>query len=126
MWSKVQFGSDTVWIDGLLHKVCHEFDIKGRMWLALEDLYTDITAQVLYDASLSKAFDVLQGTGQGRIIAPFMYKVCINGLLTEINNHSFAIVINRLTLSSPSFADDIAFLALYPSLPETFVDDCYD
>ena len=38
----------------------------------------------------------------------------INGLLTEIN-HSFAIVINRLSLSSSSFADDISLLALYPN-----------
>ena len=89
---------DTVWIDGLLCKLFHEFDIKGRVWLALKDLYTDITAQVLYDGSLSRVFDVLQGTGQGRIIAPFMYRVYKNGLLTEINNHSFAIVIHLLSL----------------------------
>ena len=29
----------------------------------------------LYDGSLSRAFSVLQGTGQGRIITPFVYKV---------------------------------------------------
>ena len=55
-----------------------------------------------------------------------MYKVYINGRLTEINNHSFAIVINRLTLSSPSFADDISLLTLYPSFLQTFMNDCYD
>ena len=96
------------------------------MWLALKDLYTDFTAQVLYDGSFSRAFDVLQGTEQRRIIAPFMYKVYINGLLTEINSHSFATVINRVTLFSPSFADDISFLSLYPSFLQTFMGDCYD
>ena len=106
----VQKASDTVWIDGLLYKLFHEFDIRGRMWFALKVLYTDITAQVLYDCSFSRIFDVLQGTGQGRIVALFMYKVHIHDLLTEINNHSFAIVINRVTLSGPSLADDISFL----------------
>ena len=117
---------DTVWINCLLYKLFHEFYIKGRIRLALKDLYTDITVQVLYDGSLSRAFDVLQGTGQGRIIAPFMYKIYTNCLLTEINNHSFAIVINRLTVSSHYFVDAISLLPLYPSFLQTFMDDCYD
>ena len=45
------------------------------MWLAIKDLYTDVKAQVLYSGELSREFDVSQGTGQGRIFAPFMYKV---------------------------------------------------
>ena len=51
------------------------------MWLAIKDLYTDVKAQVLYSGELSREFDVSQGTGQGRIFAPFMYKVYINSLL---------------------------------------------
>ena len=51
------------------------------MWLATKDLYTGVRAQVLYFGSLSETFDISQGTGQGRILAPFMYKVYINGLL---------------------------------------------
>ena len=65
---------DTVWIDGLLFKLFSEFGIKGRMWLVIRNLYTGVTAQVLYSGSLSRKFDILQGTGQGRIPAPFMYK----------------------------------------------------
>ena len=70
---------DTVWIDDLLYELFHEFDIKGRMWLALKGVYTDITVQVSYDDSLTRAFDVLQGTGQGRTIAPikFWRQACI-------------------------------------------------
>ena len=66
---------DTVWIDGLLFKLFSEFGIKGRMWLVIRNLYTGVKAQVLYSGSLSRKFDILQGTGQGRIPAPFMYKV---------------------------------------------------
>ena len=39
---------DTVWIDGLLYKLFNDLGIKGRMWLAIKDLYTDVKAQVLY------------------------------------------------------------------------------
>ena len=45
------------------------------MWLTIKDLYTDVKAQVLYSGSLSRQFKVSQGTGQGRILASYMYKV---------------------------------------------------
>ena len=35
---------DTVWIDGLLYKIFSDFAIRGRMWLALRDLYTNVKA----------------------------------------------------------------------------------
>ena len=55
-----------------------EFDVRGRMWLAIKDLYTEVRGQVLYSSTLSRKFDISQGTGQGRILARFMYKVYIN------------------------------------------------
>ena len=60
---------DTVWIHGLLYKLFSGFGIRGRMWLAIKSLYTGVKAQVLYSASLSRIFDVSQGTGQGRLLA---------------------------------------------------------
>ena len=32
-----------------------------------------------YEGSLPMKIDILQATGQGRILAPFMYKVYVNG-----------------------------------------------
>ena len=66
---------DTVWIDGLLFKLFSELGINGRMWLVIEDLYTNVKAKVLYAGALSREIDILQGTVQERILAPFMYKV---------------------------------------------------
>ena len=61
---------DTVWIDGLLFKLFSESGINGRMWLVIKDLYTNVKAKVLYAGALSREIDILQGTGQGRILAP--------------------------------------------------------
>ena len=116
---------DTVWIDGLLYKLFNDLGIKGRMWLAIKDLYTDVKAQVLYSGELSREFDVSQGTGQGRIFAPFMYKVYINSLLQKLSNHCYAISINSLSLPAPSFADDVTLLALFPSFLKTFLNICH-
>ena len=115
---------DTVWIDGLLYKIFSELGIKGRMWLAIKDLYTDVKAQVLYEGIHSGKFS--QGTGEGRILAPFMYRVYINSHLCELSDHCFSISIYGLQLPSPSSADDISLLALHPSFLQTFMNTCYD
>ena len=54
---------DAVWIDGLLHKLFPGFDIRDRMWLAIKGLYTEVRGQVLYSSTLSRKFDISQGTG---------------------------------------------------------------
>ena len=93
---------DTVWIEGLLYKLFSEFGIGGKMWLVIKDLYTGVRARVLYSGSLSREFDVLQDTRQGRILAPFMYQDYMNGLLNVLTNHCYSISVNRLSLPSPS------------------------
>ena len=94
---------DTVWIDGLLYKLFTELGINGRMWPAIID-----------SGPLCRMFDISQGPGQGRILAPFMYQAYINGLLNVLSNHCYAIFINGLSLSSPSFADHIKLITLHP------------
>ena len=116
---------DTVWINGLLYKLFTEFDIRGRMWLAIKDLYTEVRGQVLYSNTLSRKFDTSQGAGQGRILASFIYKVYINSLLNELRNHCYAISINQLSLPSPSFADDIALLAFCLTFLTFLMGMCY-
>ena len=54
-----------------------------------------------------------------------MYKVYINSLLNELTNHCYAISIHRLSLHSPSSADDIALLALYPTFLTSLMGMCY-
>ena len=116
---------DTVWIDGILYKLFSELGIGSRMWKVIKDLYTNVKAQVLYAESLPRKIDVSQGTGQGRILAPFMYKVYVNGILRVLTNHCYAIFINGLRIPSPSFADDITLPALHPSFLKTFMIICY-
>ena len=95
------------------------------MWLVIENLYTEVKDQVVYSSTLSRKFDISQGTGQERILAPFRFKVYINSLLNELTNHCYAISINQLSLPSPSFADDIALLALYPTFLTSLMGMCY-
>ena len=115
---------DTVWIDGLLYKLFSELGIRGRMWLTLRDLDTNFKTQVFSGGSLSRKINLSQSTGQGRILAPFMYKVYINGPLNVLSNHCYAIFINGLRIPSPSFAVDISLLTLHPFFLKTFMNVC--
>ena len=116
---------DTVWIDGLHYKLFSELGIRGRMWLAIRDLHTNVKAQsFFYEGSLFGKINISQGTGQGRILAPFMYKVYVNGLLNVLSNHCYAIFINGLRIPPPSFADDISLFTLHPSFLKTFMNIC--
>ena len=114
---------DTVRINGLLYKLFSECGKGDRMWLVIKDLYNGLRARVLYSGSLSREFHVLQSTG---IFAPFMYKVYINSPLNVLTNHFYAISVNRLSLSSPSFVDDVTLLELYPTFLHTFMEMCYE
>ena len=83
---------DTVWTDGLLFKLFYEF--------ALRSLYTGMKAYMLCFGSLSGKFDTLQDTGQSRLLALFMYKVYINGLLIS-GSHSCALSLKTLACPHP-------------------------
>ena len=75
--------------------------------------------------SLSRMFGISQGTGQGRISARFVYKVYINGRLKVLSNHCYAIFINGLSLSSPSFADDISLITLQACFLKSLMTKCF-
>ena len=100
--------------------------IDGKLWLAIKNLYIDVKARALYSSALSREFDIAQGTGQGRTLAPFMYNVCTNSLLKELSDHWFAISINTLRMPAPSFADDICLIALRQSLLKILMNKCHN
>ena len=72
---------DTVWIDGLLYKLKYELGIDPKMWLIIKVLFSGLKGQVIFNGHISSSFSTSQGSGQGRILAPFLYKVYINQLL---------------------------------------------
>ena len=122
----VQKAFDTVWIDGLMHKLFSDLGVNGKLWLAIKDLHTDVKAQVLYSGTISREFEIAQGTGQGRILAPFMYEVYINSFLKELSDQCFTVSINMLRMPAPSFADGICMIALHQSLLNILMNKCHN
>ena len=54
-----------------------------------------------------------------------MYKVYINGLLNVLSNHCYAIFISGLSLSCPSFADDISLITLHAYFLQSLTTKCF-
>ena len=65
---------DTVWIDGLLFKLFSELGIKGRRWLAIKDLHTNVKAKVLYAGSLSRELTFCRAQGKEECLLPLCTK----------------------------------------------------
>ena len=101
----------TVWIDGLMHKLLSELGVQG-LFSAIKSLYSDIQCCVYFNGTTTDLFPLTQGSGQGRVLAAFMYKVYINELIKEISECKFSLTINDLQLGCPTFADDMTLLKL--------------
>ena len=95
------------------------------MWLAIKDSYTNVKARVLYSGSLSRCLTFHRAESKGEFLAPFMYKVYINGLFNVLSNHCYAISISSLSLSSPSFADDISLITLHAFFLQSLMTKCF-
>ena len=104
-----------VLIDGLLYKLFSELGVKGKMFAMIKALYTDVESFVYFNGVSTQAFPLYQGSVQGRILAPFMYKVYINRLIETVCNSKCTLVIDKLWIGSPTFADDMTLLSLFPS-----------
>ena len=96
------------------------------MWLIIRDLYQDLQAHVIHGGQLSSKFPISQGSGQGRILAPFMYKVYINSLIRKICDLKVGICLTNRVCSAPTFADDMTLLSLHASALSTLIRCAYD
>ena len=117
---------DTVWHDGLLFKLYEELSIDFGLWLIIRDLYQGLQANVIHGGQLSSISPISQGSGQGRILALFMYKVYINSLISKICDLKLGICLTNRFGSAPTFADDMTLLGLHASALSTLIRCAYD
>ena len=74
-----------VWHDSLFYKMYHLGVDKVLLRLMIS-MYDGMTNCVHYMGYRSQWFPVLQGTGQGGIISPFLYLLFIDGLIKQLDD----------------------------------------
>ena len=99
--------------------------ISADLWLAIEDLYRDLTECVTWAGSLSREYNILQGVGQGRILSPTLYKVYMDNLLTDLEQSGYGTYIGSVFIGSPTVADDVLLIDTSPGGMQHLLDTCY-
>ena len=88
---------DMIWKDGLLFKLLNQMKITGKMYNWIKDFLKNRKFQVRINHTLSKKYNIENGTPQGSSISPWLFLIMVNDIkLSNSNVH--------LSL----FADDIA------------------
>ena len=124
-WMFARHSTPSRYRSGLLCKLKHEFGIDSQLWLVIRELYKDVRVQVLFNGHVSDSFEIVQGSGQGRILAPFLYKLFINQLLRENCQLKLGASLFNYDLSCPSFADDMTLVSCYPSCLDALTQLAY-
>ena len=109
----VDFQKAFDWVsrDLLLYKLATTFDIHGRLFNNLSNVYSSSSAQIRLNGKLSSSFDVISGVKQGDIISPILFSMYLNDLATGIKDLNCGIDINGFICSILLYADDIVLIA---------------
>ena len=99
-----------MWTTGLIHKL-YNLVIKDKLLRIINNTFQGASIRVLYNGYLSETFQIMQGTRQGSICAPFHYTIHVNGLLDELQRSVHGLRVGELKLSAPTQADDIVLLS---------------
>jgi len=66
-------------------------------------------------SSTSGPFDVVRGVREGGVVSTFLYLVYVNDLLNDLEARKNGAKVMTVNTGNPTFADDIALIALFPS-----------
>ena len=106
----------------LLRKLFHD-GIKGDNWLLLNDMYTDLTSRVKWEANLSNPIIIRQGVRQGGALSTSHYKRYNNPLLIEEENRFTGALMGHIKIPHVTVADDLAFVT-HSQMEMQFMLDC--
>ena len=102
---------DTVWQNGLFYKL-REQGMDTKLWRILKNVYDEFQCAVTVGGKLSDWFHPQQGVHQGDVFSMKMYGSFNNGLIKELAESGHGAKIGTIVCSNPTFADDIALVAL--------------
>ena len=105
----VQKAFDTVWLEGLLHKMRHRFGLSGNILRWVADYLRDRWACVRGDGVTSNWHKMDSGVPQGGVLSPLLFIMFIDDLGGKISTDT-----TRVSL----FADDTAIMCPYPRREE--------
>ena len=100
---------DVVHHEILLNKLCID-GIRGKDWLLLKNLYSNLTSVVSWRGSNSRSLPLNQGVRQDGVLSTEHYKRYNNPLLWQLENNFQGVRIGSIKIPHTTCADDLALL----------------
>lgn len=94
----------------LLNKLYSQ-GITGALWSTVNSMYTGLSAKVKWQGDISSSFPIKQGVRQGGLLSTSLYKLYINSLLTDLEQHSLGKRIGTTYVGCPTVADDVLLMS---------------
>ena len=74
---------DRVWTQGMFNKLLDN-NIDDTSFIAITEMYKNVTSSVRYKGLISESFPIQQGTRQGGKSSPLLYLLYVNDLIEQI------------------------------------------
>ena len=103
---------DTVWIEGLLHKL-YKSGMSNKIWRLVREGYRNFECSAYVAGRPGGWFIPQRGVHQGAPLSMKLYQVYLNDLLQQLRESIFGARLNAIDGTCPSFADDTTIVALY-------------
>ena len=116
---------DTVWVNGLIYKL-HDLGMHVKTWRLIKDGYNEFNCAAYIGGKPGEWFVAKRGVHQGAPFSMKLYQVFVNELLLSLRGSQHGITVGDIDLTCPTFADDIAIIALYKSSLNHLLYIAYD
>ncbi len=114
---------DTVWVNGLFHKISTKMDKK--LWRILYRFYQHFHCSVQIGGVLSDWFTSGQGVHQGEPWSMYLYMEMIDALLVSLRQAGIGTTIGNIHIGNPGYADDIAIVTIHKPLLQKLLNIAY-
>ena len=104
---------DTVWRDGLFHKLQYQYNMPIKFINYIKTMYTNTRNTIKTGGEYQSPFISKRGLPQGALSSPILFNLYINDLMTLLQDTGRGVnpEIQKNKISALLFADDISLLA---------------
>ena len=106
---------DRVWTQGMFNKLLDN-NIDDTSFIAITEMYKNVTSSVRYKGLISESFPIQQGTRQGGKSSPLLYLLYINDLIKELESSRLGMCMYNVDLCSPTVAAMTWSWYIFPNL----------
>ena len=103
---------DTIWIKGLLYKLLCKHSISPKFVRILNNMYSNLEAQVNMNGMLGPSFNITIGTRQGCNLSPSLFNLFIDDLPSILQKGNCdPVCLNTININALMYADDTLLLS---------------